>query len=132
MNNKMKVPILKGTISAIISASVSKFYGKASNKESLYSGLLTGASTIITDTLFNLTTFLPSWFSMLGLYGQDFAAALLDSGFRFFAKGKGMAWTHSNGGFVADFLISLGSNVLASYVEMPIASYLPDSLSRFA
>lgn len=132
MNNKMKVPIIKGSISGIISASVSKFYGKASNKESLYSGLLTGSTTIITDTLFNLTSVLPSWFSFLGFYAQDFVSALLDAGLRIFAKGKKMMWAHSNGGFVPDFLISLGSNVLASYAEMPISSYLPPDLSRFA
>lgn len=126
----MKVPLIKATIAGIVTAGVSKFYTKAPNKDCLFSGLLTGASTVITDTLFSLITGLPSWFNYLGQYGQDFAAALLNTGIIALGKGK-MAWIVSNGGLLPDFLISLGANVLAAYVEMPLAAYVPDSLSRF-
>jgi hypothetical protein len=124
----MKVPIVKGTIAGIVSGSVAKFYYKEKNREALISGSITLGSVIVTDTLFSLVTMLPTWFAPLGFYGQDIASSLLDASIRFLAKKNMMKWTHSNGGFITDFLISLGSTVVASYAAVPVSSYLPSSM----
>jgi hypothetical protein len=127
----MKVPIVKGTLAGIISGTISKFYYKEDAKLAVMSGAITLGSVVVTDTLFSLITVLPDWFKFLGTYGQDFASALLDAGVRFFASKYSMKWSHSNGGFIVDFLISLGSTVLASYAEAPLNSYLPDMLKSY-
>lgn len=129
----MNVPIIKSSIAAVVSGSVSKLYFKDSNKESVVSGLTTGVAVAVTDTLFKLSAMLPSWFAVLGYYGQDVASSLLDAGIRWFATNKGkMEWAVTHGGFVKDFLVSLGSSVIASYANAPIRSVLPGSLATLA
>lgn len=129
----MNVPIIKSSIAAVVSGSVSKLYFKDSNKEAVVSGLTTGASVAITDALFKLSTMLPGWFAMLGYYGQDVASALVDAGIRWLAMNKGkMEWAITHGGFVKDFLVSLGSAVIASYVDEPVRKILPGSLASLA
>lgn len=124
----MKVPIVKGALAGIISGTVSKLYYKENAKQAVLSGSITLGSVVVTDTLFSLITALPQWFKSLGYYGQDVASSLLDAGVRFFAYKYSMKWSHTNGGFITDFLISLGSTVLASYAQAPLNAYLPDML----
>lgn len=126
----MNVPIVKASIAGVVSGSVSKFYSKMDGKEAIKSGALTAGSVAITDTLFSLVTLLPAWFGALGFYGQDIASSLLDAGARWLIKNKSsMTWSTTNGGFVTDFLVSLGSAVLASYAQTPIRGMLPASLA---
>lgn len=127
----MNVPIVKSSIAAIVSGGVGKFMYKMDNKEAIKSGLLTGASVAITDTLFSLVAMLPSFFGPLGYYGQDVASSLLDAGLRYLIRNKSdMAYAvTTNGGFVTDFLVSLGSAVLASYAQTPIRGFLPASIA---
>jgi hypothetical protein len=129
----MNVPVIKSSIAAVVSGSVSKFYFKDSNKESVASGLTTGVAVAVTDTLFKLSTMLPSWFAALGYYGQDVASSLLDAGIRWIATNKAkMEWAVTHGGFVKDFLVSLGSSIIASYVDAPVRGLLPANLAVLA
>ncbi len=126
----MNVPVVKATLGAVVSGSVGKFMYKMDNKEAIKSGLITGGSIAITDTLFSLVSMLPVFFSKLGYYGQDVASALLDASIRYLVRNKSaMTWSTTNGGFVTDFLVSLGSAVLASYAEAPIRGILPAGLA---
>ena len=126
----MNVPVVKATLGAVVSGSVGKFMYKMDNKEAIKSGLITGGSIAITDTLFSLVSMLPVFFSKLGYYGQDFASSLLDASIRYLVRNKSaMTWSTTNGGFVTDFLVSLGSAVLASYAEAPIRGILPAGLA---
>lgn len=126
----MNVPVVKATLGAVVSGSVGKFMYKMDNKEAIKSGLITGGSIAITDTLFSLVSMLPVFFSKLGIYGQDFASSLLDASIRYLVRNKSaMTWSTTNGGFVTDFLVSLGSAVLASYAEAPIRGILPAGLA---
>lgn len=126
----MKVPLVKASIAGLVSGSVSKFYGKKSNKSSVKSGLITAVSVIVTDTLFNLSDMLPNFFQFLGSYAQDVVSSLLDASVRMFGKKSEMIT--SNGGFVMDFLISLGATVVSAYIEAPIQQYLPAGLQNYA
>lgn len=124
------VPIVKSSIAAVVSGGVGKFYSKMDNKEAIKSGLLTGVSVAVIDTLFSLVAMLPAWFSFLGYYGQDVASSLLDAGLRYLIRNKSaMTFAVTNGGFVTDFLVSLGSAVLASYAQAPIRGILPASIA---
>lgn len=126
----MNVPIVKASISGVVSGAVGKYYSKFDTKEAIKSGAITAGSVAITDTLFSLVSMLPSWFSKLGYYGQDVASSLLDAGVRWLVKNKSaMTWTVTNGGFVTDFLVSLGSSVIASYAEAPLRGILPASIA---
>lgn len=126
----MNVPVVKATLGAVVSGSVGKFMYKMDNKEAIKSGLITGGSIAITDTLFSLVSMLPVFFSKLGYYGQDIASSLLDASIRYLVRNKSaMTWSTTNGGFVTDFLVSLGSAVLASYAEAPIRGILPAGLA---
>lgn len=126
----MNVPVVKATLGAVVSGSVGKFMYKMDNKEAIKSGLITGGSIAVTDTLFSLVSMLPVFFSKLGYYGQDVASALLDASIRYLVRNKSsMTWSTTNGGFVTDFLVSLGSAVLASYAEAPIRGILPAGLA---
>lgn len=127
----MNVPIIKASIAAITSGAIGKFYSRMPNSEAIKSGLLTGGAVIVTDTLFSLSTMLPSWFAPLGYYAQDIASSLLDAGVRWLVRTKtSMMWTTTNGGFLTDFLISLGSSVIASYANVPVRSMLPSTLAN--
>ena len=129
----MNVPVVKSSIASLVSGSVSKLYYKDSNKEAVMSGLTTGVSVAVTDTLFKLVTTLPAWFSALGYYGQDVASALMDAGLRWLAHKQGKSdWVVTHGGFLMDFLVSLGCAVVASYAEVPIRGVLPANLARLA
>ena len=126
----MNVPGVKATLGAVVSGSVGKFMYKMDNKEAIKSGLITGGSIAVTDTLFSLVSMLPVFFSKLGYYGQDIASSLLDASIRYLVRNKSaMTWSTTNGGFVTDFLVSLGSAVLASYAEAPIRGILPAGLA---
>jgi hypothetical protein len=126
----MNVPVVKATLGAVVSGSVGKFMYKMDNKEAIKSGLITGGSIAVTDTLFSLVSMLPVFFSKLGYYGQDIASSLLDASIRYLVRNKSaMTWSTTNGGFVTDFLVSLGSAVLASYAEAPIRGILPAGLA---
>ena len=122
----MYVPIIKASIAGITSGVIGKFYSKMDNGESMRSGVITAGSVIITDTVFSLSSMLPKFFSFLGYYALDFASSLLDAGIRWLVRNNSaMTWTATNGSFLTDFLVSLGSTVIAGYANTPIKKILP-------
>ena len=121
------IPMLKSTISAVVVASVSKFYTGHNTKDAIVSGLVNMGSVAITDALFSMSSMLPAWFAKLGYYGQDIASSLINVALIWGLNKLNLKSVNfvTNGGPFMDFLISLGAAVVASYAVAPIRQMLP-------
>lgn len=129
----LNVNVVKASIAGVLVFSYDKFLKAAANMKAAGDGLLSFSSTLIADAVFSATTLLPSYFSVLGQYAQDIFAALLAAVLKpilrkkapkYFPRKEGKQYA---GMFdFKSFLVNLGANVMASYLEAPLRPMLPN------
>lgn len=125
----LSVNVVKSSLAGLLIATYDKFYLELSSKQSMGDAALSFSSNLIADAIFSATTFLPQLFRTLGAYAQDVFAAILATAAKPLLSGKmpdSIPYTDS---YVMNFLVNLGANFFASYLETPLRPMLPSYLN---
>lgn len=121
----LTVNVVKSSLAGLLIASYDKFYLQLASKQSLGDGMLSFSSNLIADAVFSATSTLPQLFRSLGAYAQDVFAALLATVAKPLFSGKMPDLIPHTDSYLMNFLINLGANFFASYLETPLKPLLP-------
>lgn len=126
----LSVNVVKSSLAGVLIASYDKFASELAGKQAIGDGLLSFSSNLIADAIFSATTFLPQLFKTLGAYAQDVFAAILATAAKPFLHGKFPDMIPQSNSYIMNFLINLGANFFASYLETPLLPLLPSFANK--
>lgn len=125
----LSINVIKSSLAGVLVGSYDKFVSELSSKQAIGDAALAFSSNLITDAIFSATTFLPQLFKTLGAYAQDVFAAILATAAKPFLSGKFPDMIPASNSYLMNFLVNLGANFFASYIEVPLTPMLPTFLS---
>lgn len=124
----LSINVVKSSLAGILVGSYDKFVSELTAKQAIGDAALAFSSNLITDAIFSATTMLPQLFKTLGAYAQDVFAAILATAAKPLLSGKFPEMIPASNSYIMNFLVNLGANFFASYVETPLLPMLPSFL----